>query len=214
MLFINKIAAKEIFKTDEELLNILFKIKGIELHSGAEMGISIGGNFIPITIKGDVSKSMISKTETLPQHYDLLDDLRDLIERNSIHNPHFIVLLDEFDKLENGAGKLLRDHQAILFERFRKYCSFVIPCTHKNAKRLYSEEYKGIYNFDPFELKLFTMKHTRELLQKRLSYYKSGLNFSQIITPETLEEIGTGLPRTILDTIKIRIKENNYKIPI
>jgi len=124
------------------------------------------------------------------------------------------VFLDEFDKLENGARNLLRDHQAILFEKFRKYCSFIIPCTHKNSKRFYTEEYKALYNFDPFELKLFEVRHTKELLKKRLKYYKSELGYDEIITKETMNKVGIGLPRTILYNIKMMIKENDYGVPI
>jgi len=72
MLFVNKIADKQIFKTDEELLNVLFKVKGMELRTGANTGISMGGNFIPLTIKDEVAIDMTSRIETLSQYYNLL----------------------------------------------------------------------------------------------------------------------------------------------
>jgi len=215
MLFVNKISSREVFKTNEELQSILFKVKGIKLRTGAEMGIMVGNNFIPITIKDTAYKDMTSKVTTLPRHYNLLDDLYNLIQKNDTQNPHFILFLDEFDKIKlEHAGKLLSAHQAILFERFRRYCSFVIPCTLMNSKKFYGAEYKAVYNFDPFEVTPFNQKHTKELLNKRLKYYKSKLVWDELVSNDTLKEIGEGAPRIILGNIKSRIKENEYEVPI
>lgn len=218
MLLINELSKDKHFSGKEELLRILSLVKGTEIKDGRECGINLGGIWIPITLKTTETQVTVEKITDLSQYYDLLKDVLQIINRNICLIPHFIIFLDEFDKLKENQGKsLLRDHQGILFESFRKYCSFLIPCDIDLEKRYNINELKGVFNAPHFRIKPFGEEETKELIDNRLKVNKSGLDHKKIITYPSLRRIvrcAEGAPRIILESIRDEILKNECEIPI
>lgn len=128
------------------------------------------------------------------------------------------MTLDDFEKLDKkGGGDLLKAHQGILFEKFRKYSSFVISCKPTEAKFYSSDQFSWLYNDVPFVIKKFSFNHSKSLIQKRLNFYKQKLKFSDIVKESTLKEIvdeSENVPRSILIKTRDRMISNNCNVPI
>jgi archaellum biogenesis ATPase FlaH len=228
LLLARKVSNNKIFKNYEpQLAELLARLEEKEISQVTRdrvgLKFNIGGKIIPLEL-GTESSEEFSKARSakpikeLRTLHSLGEDLMDIVRSENIE---LIVALDEFDKIGvSEASEILKSEQGPLFEALRSNFSFLIPATPHHIQELEKPEYLGIFTTSPFELTPFDLAHTKEMINKRLVFYKEHigkkLEWNSVLTEEKLKQImdkSEQVPRIILRDIQKEIDESK-KFPM
>ncbi len=228
LILLEKISNKKVLKNYEpqfaEMLARLEEKSIIQTNSERRgLNFNIGGKIIPIELSSESSNEFTNAHSSSPIKelrtlHGIIGEILDIVKRENIE---VIIALDEFDKISvKDAANILKAEQGSLFEALRSNFSFLIPANQLYIKEFTKPEYLGIFTMSPFELTPFEIEYTKEMIDKRLVFFKEyfGKKYSwkDIVSEEKLKEIikkSNGTPRVILDNLKKEIL-NSKKLPL
>ncbi len=228
LLLAKKISNNKIIRGYEpQLAEIIARLEEKEISqvTSERIGLkfNIGGKIIPVELGSEgseeFSKARLAKPITeLRTLHSIMEDLFDIARSENIE---LLIALDEFDKIGvTEASEILKSEQGPIFEALRSNFSFLIPATPHHIKELEKPEYLGCFTTAPFELTPFDLKWTKEMIDKRLMFYKEQIGkrlyWNDVVSEKKLGQVmesSDSVPRIILRNLQKEIS-NNLAIPL
>ncbi len=228
LIFLEKVSNKKVFKNYEpQFAEMLARLEGKSIiQTNTErigLKFNIGGKIIPIELSSDSSNEYNKALSSPPirelrELHKITEELSEIVKSENIE---LMVALDEFDKINvKDATNILGAEQGTLFEALRSNFSFLIPANQCYVKEFTKPEYEGVFTRDPLELTPFGLNYTKEMINKRLVFFKEyfGKKYicRDIISEKKLIEIikkSDGTPRVIINNLKKDIL-NSKKLPL